>query len=388
MSRKEFSIGFVVNPVAGMGGSVGLKGTDGPEILSDAIQRGATPQAWRRGCEFLENLRPIVNRARFFTARGEMGEECFNQVSLPFDADKWTSGDVSSSQGTTDKDTEAFIMAAKDQVDIIAFVGGDGTARNVLEGMNCGSDRKVPVIGIPAGVKIHSAVFAVTPVHAALILLKFLAQEIGTGEGEVMDINEDAFRENRVEARLFGYLEVPQEPAFMQGSKEGSPVEASDEENKDRIADYLVEGMDAETCYIIGPGSTTKPILDKLGLQKTLLGVDAVLDGQLIGTDLYDTQLLDLVTRMHEDGKNVRLIVTVIGAQGFLFGRGNLQFTPEVIHCIGLENIIIIMTLHKFSTLPGGKMRNDTRDPALDAEMRGLYRVLVDDGEYKLVNLE
>ena len=388
MSRKEFTIGFVVNPVAGMGGSVGLKGTDGLEILSEAIQRGASPQAWHRGCEFLENLRPITSRAKFLTPSGDMGEDCFNNIFLAFDVEAWTPEDRSPGQATTGKDTEAFITAAKDQVDIIAFVGGDGTAKNVLDGMNGGSERKIPVIGIPAGVKIHSAVFAVTPAHAAMILLKFLAQEIGTGEGEVMDINEDAFRENRVEARLFGYIEVPIEPAFMQGSKEGSPAEASDEENKEGIANYLVVSMDPATCYIVGPGSTTKPILDELGLQKTLLGVDAVLDGELIGADLYDTQLLELVNRMHEEGKNVKLILTVIGAQGFLFGRGNLQFTPEVIRCIGLENIIIIMTLHKYSTLPDGKMRNDTRDPALDAEMHGLYRVLVDDGDYKLVNLE
>lgn len=378
----------MVNPVAGMGGSVGLKGTDGPEILSKAIQRGATKQAWHRGCVFLENLGPIKSRAMFFTASGDMGEECFRNVSLPFDVEVWRPGDRSLDQTTTGQDTEAFITIAKDQVDIIAFVGGDGTARNVFEGMNRGSERKVPVIGIPAGVKIHSAVFAVNPTNAALILLKFLAQEIGTGEGEIMDINEDAFRDNRVDARLFGYLEVPIEPTFMQGSKQGSPIEASDEDNKERIAEYLVTGMDPETCYIVGPGSTTKPIIDKLGLQKTLLGVDAVLDGKLIGADLYDVQLLELLARMQAQGKNVKLIVTVIGAQGFLFGRGNLQFTPEVIRCIGLENIIIIMTLHKFSTLPKGKMRNDTRDPDLDAEMRGLYRVLVDEGEYKLVNLD
>jgi predicted polyphosphate/ATP-dependent NAD kinase len=388
MSRKEFTIGFVVNPVAGMGGSVGLKGTDGPEILFEAIQRGAIPQAWHRGYEFLENLRPIASRATIFTAPGVMGEKCLDTVSIPFNVEIWNPEDREIAQSTTSHDTEAFVTAAKDHADIIAFVGGDGTARNVLDGMNAGSERKIPVLGIPAGVKIHSAVFAVTPAHAALIMFKYLAQEIGTGEGEVMDINEDAFRENRVEARLFGYLEVPQEPAFMQGAKEGSPIEVSDEENKESIANYLVSGMDPATCYIIGPGSTTKPIFDKLGLQKTLLGVDAVLDGELVGVDMYDVQLLELIRRVHGEGRTVKLILTVIGAQGFLFGRGNLQFTPDVIRAIGLENIIIIMTLHKFSTLPGGKMRNDTRDPALDAEMHGLYRVLVDDGQYKLVNLE
>nr|MDO8113734.1 ATP-NAD kinase family protein [Candidatus Sigynarchaeota archaeon] len=388
MSRKEFTIGFVINPVAGLGGTVGLKGTDGDEIITRAIQLGAIPKAWRRGCDFLEKLRPLKEKATFITAAAYMGENCFQKVAIPYDAKVLEFRKLKFSEETTGKDTADFITAVKDKVDIIAFVGGDGTARDVLEGMGAGSKRVVPVIGIPAGVKIHSAVFGITPAHAALVMLKFLAGEIGVGEGEVMDIDEEAFRNNRVEARLYGYLQIPQEPAFMQGSKEGSPVETSDEENKDRIADHVVSTMDRGTCYIIGPGSTTKPILDKLGLQKTLLGVDAVLDGKLVGSDLNEMGLSDLITSMKRQGKKIQLILTVIGAQGFLFGRGNLQFTPGVIKGIGGENITIIMTRHKHSTLPGGIMRNDTRDPALDTEMRGLYRVLVDEGEYKIVRLE
>jgi predicted polyphosphate/ATP-dependent NAD kinase len=228
----------------------------------------------------------------------------------------------------------------------------------------------------------------VTPRDAALAVLKFLAGEIGLGDGEVMDIDEDAFRHDKVEAKLYGYLPVPQEPAYLQGSKQGSPAGLSDEENKERIADHVVAAMEPGTCYIIGPGSTTKPILEKLGLRKTLLGVDAVLDSKLVGTDVNEAGILEIIEKMHREGHPLKLILTVIGAQGFLFGRGNLPFTPEVIRKIGVANISIILTRHKHAMLPDGKMRNDTRDPVLDAEMRGLYRVMVDDGEYKIVMLE
>lgn len=387
MNRKEFTIGLVVNPVAGMGGSVGLKGTDGKEILDHALQLGAIPRAPQRACEFIDKLLPIRARAKFITPGGSMGGSLLEKVDPPLDVDVLGGYAAPPGSVTTGEDTARFVAAVKDKVSIIAFAGGDGTARDVLDGMARGSGEQCPVIGIPAGVKIHSAVFGVTPADAALVVLKFLAGEIGLGDGEVMDINEDAFRRGRVEARLYGYLRIPQEPAFVQGSKQGSPSVVSDEENKDRIAEHVVATMEPGTCYVVGPGSTTKPILDKLGLQKTLLGVDAVLDGKLAGADLNEAGLLELISRMHREGVQVKLVITVIGAQGFLFGRGNLQFSPDVIRAIGLENIKIVLTRNKLASLPGGQLRNDTRDPALDAEMRGLYRVMVDDGEYKLVKL-
>ncbi|MBN2152652.1 MAG: ATP-NAD kinase family protein [Candidatus Lokiarchaeota archaeon] len=388
MIRKEFTIGLVVNPVAGMGGSVGLKGTDGQEVLGRAIQLGAIARAPQRARDFVDKLLPIRARARFVTPGGIMGGSVLDELDPVPDIHALDGYAGRPGSRTTGEDTSRFVAAVKGKVDVLAFAGGDGTARDVLDGMARGDGEPCPVIGIPAGVKIHSGVFGLTPAHAALVVLKFLSGEIGLGDGEVMDIDEAAFREGRVEAKLYGYLRIPVEPAYVQGSKQGAPAGLSDDENKDRIAEHVVSSMEPGTCYVVGPGSTTKPIFDKLGLQKTLLGVDAVMDGELAGTDLNESGILALVDRLKADGKQAKIVVTVIGKQGFLFGRGNLQFSPAVIRAIGLENIIIVLTRSKLASLPDMKLRNDTRDATLDAEMRGLYRVLVDESEYKIVKLE
>ncbi|MHA1683667.1 MAG: ATP-NAD kinase family protein [Promethearchaeota archaeon] len=384
----EFKIGFVVNPIAGMGGSVGLKGTDGEAILEKALQLGAKPVSGERAKEFIHNLKPASSRIGIVTPEGDMGVRWFEDAG--WNIETWHAPPRSSARSTPG-DTVAFIRDIKESVDLIVFVGGDGTARNVLDGMKSGVESIVPVIGVPAGVKIHSSIFGINPRDAAMLTLKFFSGELGTTEGEVMDIDEDAFRHNRVQSRLYGYLNVPYEPAFLQGMKVGSPATISDEENKQRIATYLLKHIEsADILYIIGPGSTTKPIFDALGLEKTLLGVDAIRGGKLAGRDLNAMQIMDLIKSQEResDSNGVKLVVTVIGSQGFVFGRGNLQFTPEVIRAIGLENIIIIMTRHKLASLPNGKLRNDTRDPQLDEEMRGYYRVLVDAGEYKIIAIE
>lgn len=390
MNEKEFVVALVVNPVAGMGGSVGLKGTDGAMILEKAISLGAKPHAMARGVAFLEALKPIQHRIKLLLPPGPMGEDCFKHSEriAGYTYQVVPVGESVKFLETRDRDTIEFVNKVKKIAQLIVFVGGDGTARNVLEGIELESKVDTPVIGVPAGVKIHSSVFGINPKNTAMLVLKYFAGEIGITEGEVMDIDEDAFRKDRLLAKLYGYLSIPYAPAFLQGSKQGSPVAASDQENKVRIAEFIVNGMEKNFCYIVGPGSTTKPIFELLELEKTILGVDAVLNGKLFGSDLNEDDLLSLIKKMRAKSFSVKLILTVIGAQGFLFGRGNLQFSPEFIRLLGIPNINIIMTRHKFSTLPDGKMRNDTRDPSLDEEMKGYYRVLVDEGEYKIIYLE
>ena len=262
-------------------------------------------------------------------------------------------------------------------LDLLIFCGGDGTARDVLDAV----DQEVPVLGVPTGVKMHSAVFAVNPRAAARVAMGFLSGELPVREAEVMDVDEEAFRAGRLSARLYGYMLVPYEPELVQGTKVASPATADEEENKLAIARQVVEEMEPGVIYVVGPGTTTKPILELLGLEKTLLGVDVICDGRLLAKDANEAQILRLVR-----GRKAKIIVTPIGGQGFIFGRGNQQISPEVIRAVGLDNIIVVATKSKLRGLRA--LRVDTGDPELDEALRGYMRVVADYGEEVVMRVE
>ncbi len=359
-------LGFVVNPVAGMGGRVGLKGSDGAETLRRARELGATEMSPTRATEALRHLTAIKGRFELFTYPGEMGEDEAREAGFePKVLGKIKAGD------TTSADTRAAAgeMAALG-VDLLLFAGGDGTARDICETI----DGKIPVLGIPTGVKIHSGVYAVSPAAAGELAAKYLSEEVTSfQQAEVMDIDEDAFRDNRLSARLYGYLRVPREEAYMQGSKEASPVDEG--ENIKAIAADLADEMDPDTLYVLCPGSTISSVAEHLGLEKTLLGVDVVKGGKIVAKDVNEERLLKLVT-----GKRAKIVVTVIGGQGFVFGRGNQQISARVIRAVGRENIVIAATPAKLATLHGKPLLVDTGDTTLDAELTGYTRVVTDYG--------
>jgi predicted polyphosphate/ATP-dependent NAD kinase len=359
-------LGFVVNPVAGMGGRVGLKGSDGVETLRRAKELGATESSPARAAEALRHLASLKGKLEILTYPGEMGEEEARSVGFePKVLGKIKAGE------TTSADTKAAVSEmARLNVDLILFAGGDGTARDIFEAI----DGNVPALGIPTGVKIHSGVFAVSPAAAGELAARYLRGEINSvQQSEVMDIDEEAFRENRLSARLYGYLRVPREESYMQGSKEASPVQ--EEENLKAIAADLAEEMDPEILYVLGPGSTISSVAEHLGLKKTLLGVDVVQGGKIVAVDVNEDQLLKIVA-----GKRAKIIVTVIGGQGFVFGRGNQQISPRIIRAVGRENIVIAATPAKLATLHGKPLLVDTGDPTLDTELTGYTRVVTDYG--------
>ena len=133
----------------------------------------------------------------------------------------------------------------------------------------------------------------------------------------------------------------------------------------------------------MGPGTTVRAIAEVLNQKKTLVGVDLFFNKKCIAMDLNERQILENIKN-----KQVKLIVTPIGAQGFVFGRGNLQLSPKVLLEIGLENIIIIATKFKISSLPKGKLRIDSRDPSFDKKFSGLHRVLADFGEINIIEVK
>jgi predicted polyphosphate/ATP-dependent NAD kinase len=356
-------LGLIVNPVAGMGGRVGLKGTDGREILDRAKELGAVSTAPSRAVEALVKLTPLKDSIEITTYPHEMGEDEAREAGF----EPTVIGEITTGN-TTSKDT---VAAASELmglgVDLILFAGGDGTARDI----HAAVDGKVPVLGIPAGVKIQSGVFAINPARAGDIAARYMRGDLTTvRELEVMDIDEEAYRANRLSARLYGYLRVPYEEALVQGSKEATG--GSEEINLEAIASEVVEGMEEDTLYVIGPGTTTRPIAEELGLEKTLLGVDVVENGKLMASDVNEEALLELI-----EGRRVKIIVTVIGGQGFILGRGNQQISPEVIRRVGAENLIIVASPRKLTALKGKPLLVDTGDSELDEMLSGYRKVVI-----------
>jgi predicted polyphosphate/ATP-dependent NAD kinase len=356
------TLGFIVNPIAGMGGAVGLKGTDGKDILEKAINLGAEPVAPARAEFFLSELKAIKKDVQLIVGVGLMGEnEARNHgYSCKVFGEK--------RKQTSNEDTvEIAKEIVKEGVDLLVFCGGDGTARDVLNAV----DKQLPVLGVPTGVKMHSAVFAVDPKAAARIASRYLRKQLPLWEAEVMDIDEEAFRRGRVSARLHGYLLTPYEPSLIQGAKMASPMTESEVRNQAAIAIYVIETMKPDVVYIISAGTTTRIIGDLLDEKKTLLGMDLFCNKKLVAKDVNEKQILEAIK-----GKTARIIVTPIGGQGFIFGRGNQQISPEVIRQVGMDNIVVIATKNKMKNLKSLKV--DTGDTELDVTFRGTIKVVTD----------
>jgi predicted polyphosphate/ATP-dependent NAD kinase len=244
-------------------------------------------------------------------------------------------------------------------VDLLVFCGGDGTTRDILKAVGM----KVPVLGVPTGVKMHSASFAVSPQAAAKVAIRYLWGGLSLREAEVMDVDEQAFREGRLSAELYGYMLSPYEPHLIQGNKLASPMTESEVRNQAAIAIYIIEEMKPDIIYIVGPGTTTRTIGDLLDAKKTLLGVDLFQNKRIIASDTNEKQIIQAV-----DGKAARIIVTPIGGQGFIFGRGNQQISSKVIRQVGLDNIVVAATKSKLDRLKS--LRVDTGDTELDNELK------------------
>ncbi|SFI03643.1 Predicted polyphosphate-or ATP-dependent NAD kinase [Tindallia magadiensis] len=354
-------LGFIVNPVAGMGGRVGLKGTDG--LVDKARALGALPQSGHRARRAIKELEPLKNHLHIITAAGDMGETLVKEMGFHYTL--IDSGEKINTE-TSAKDTcytaEGMIQKS---VDLILFAGGDGTARDLFQAVG----ENLPVIGIPAGVKIHSPVYATSPEEAGKLACRYLtgaAKRLKSAE--VLDIDEEAYRKGQVHTRLYGYLRIPDTLNLMQGKKSGSLL--SEESSQKSIALGIADHLEKDLLYLIGPGSTTRHLLEALSLPATLLGVDLICNGQLIGADLAEKEILQ-----HIANQKSRIIITPIGGQGYLFGRGNQQFSPQVIQQAGIDNIIIMATVHKIQSLRGRPLLVDTGDPELDKQLSGYVRV-------------
>lgn len=359
-------LGVIINPIAGIGGRVGLKGSDGIETLRKAREMGSEPLAPTRAIQALQVIHAIKDEIETITYPGEMGQnELCDAGFQPTVIGLIKKGE------TTSNDT---IKAAQDMlqagVDLLLFAGGDGTARNIYSAVG----NQLPVLGIPAGVKIHSSVYAINPRSAGKAAVLFLQDRISRlQEAEVMDIDEAAFRQGRVNAKLYGYLQVPQAEDYVQNVKSGGYCASAD---LNGLAAEIVDKMEPDTLYLIGPGTTTRSIMELLNIPNTLLGIDAVMNRQLVASDANEHQLWDLI-----QDKKVKIVVTPIGGQGHLFGRGNQQLSPRIIRKAGKENILIVATKEKLLSLPSCQLLTDTGDPDLDEHLTGFMKTVTGYGE-------
>ena len=360
-------MGLIVNPIAGMGGSVGLKGTDGAAILQAALHRGARPLAGSKAAKALRRAVMACPALRVLTVRGGMGEDAARSAGLAPALLPFPGGAASSSA-----DTRAAAAAMLDHgIELLLFVGGDGTARDILAAVG---DR-VPLLGVPAGVKMHSAVFGTSPGNAGLLAALHLRGDPGVSlrDAEIMDLDEAAMRQDRVSARLFGYAKSPHVRRLAQNAKAGAGP--GEDATLDAVARQIAAGMQPDRLYILGPGTTTRRVSHALGLPSTLLGVDAVLNGALVGQDLDEQTLLRLMAR-----RASHLIVGVLGGQGSVFGRGNQQISAEVIRQVGRDRITIIASTEKLIALGNAPLRLDTGDDEVDALLTGHIRVEIGPG--------
>lgn len=354
-------IGLIVNPIAGLGGRVGLKGSDGLETQRRALELGATPEAPRRATLSLIPLSDLRDELEILTCPDEMGAASAREAGFtPRIIGELQPG------ATTAEDTQ---RAAREMsalgVDLLLFAGGDGTARDIYSTLPA----QYPCLGIPAGVKIHSAVYATSPTHAGELARLYLEGKARLREAEVLDLDEDEYRLGQVSTQLYGTLYVPYRPLLLQNQKAPSP--ASEARQAEAIAVEVIEGMQAGMAYILGPGTTTRAIAQALRLEKTLVGVDVIREGKLIAQDVTQARLLSLLATMP-----AQIIVTPIGGQGFLFGRGNQQIGPEVIRRVGRENILVVCTSDKLRALRTQPFLVDTGDREVDVLLEGYFSVV------------
>ena len=353
-------IGFVINPIAGLGGRVGLKGTDG--IAAEAIRLGAEPIANTRALEALRVLKslldstPKASAVNWFTVSGPMGRNALQAAGFQTIEVVYAASAEPSAQ-----DTRAAVQKLLcTGVDLVLFCGGDGTARDICSI----TGEAVPILGIPSGVKMYSGVFGVTPARTAEILTRYLMGEIGLADAEIVDLDEEKYRRDEWAVRLYMTARTPFEPSFVQAAK-AIIVGADEDAVKADIAEHLCEEIESQpdAMFLLGPGSTLQAVGHALNIEKTLLGVDAIVQRQIIGKDLNEQHILDLLACYHQ----CKLVLSPIGAQGFLLGRGNQQLSPTVIRRIGAENIIVVATPAKLARTP--VLRFDSGDSTLDSDM-------------------
>ena len=369
-------LGLIINPIAGVGGKVGLKGSDGSVTVEDALKKGGVFESNFRTLQALNELKSIKNDIELITFPSEMGQDAAEKSGF----NPKVIGEIISGRTTKKNTQEAAEIMTQMEVDLILFSGGDGTARDIQDivGETC------PVVGIPSGVKMHSSVFGINPRLSGYLTSLFLSEKFqNVKSAEVIDLDEEEFRSDIISTRLYGYLQVPDNGNYIQGSKSPNLISESDDLNS--ISTDVIEKMEDNCIYIVGSGSTLRNLMENLKLNSTLLGVDLVLNKKLLALDVSEVEIIEHIKK-YENYK-IKILVSPIAEQGYIFGRGNQQISPKVIQIVGKKNIIILSTKTKVMSVLNNCFLVDTGEEKLDQDLRGYYRVTVGYREYLMCKI-
>jgi len=356
-------IGILVNPDAGLGGRLGYKGTDGR--AAEARAAGAVDRSGPRMTDALSRFSELLSHLReaphLMSCSGRMGSDWI-PAGISFEEV------VRAPAESTAEDTRSAVAELLDaNIDLLFYAGGDGTTRDIVAALEQAERTDLPLVGVPTGVKMHSGCFAATPRAAAEVLAAWLAGDLMLASTEVMDLDEEAYREGEWKVRMYAEVQTPSSPRWMQGAKMRVAA-AEEEEVLEGLAAHVGELTQENPGMLIiwGSGGTLRTMSENLGMQTTLLGIDASRDGVLVGRDLAEEGLLELLDGNGSAG--VLLLLSPMGGQGFLIGRGNLQLSPEVLRAVGVDNILGVATPGKLAIL--SELRIDSGDSDLDADIR------------------
>ena len=355
-------IGILANPDAGLGGRLGLKGSDGQAEL--ARSKGAEDRSGPRLESMIRHFSKIhrdeSRQIEWITSTGRMGTDW-----IPDELDIGTISEAHQSPGKTSaSDTaDAVEILLESGIDLLVYSGGDGTTRDIVSALSSSETPEMPVIGVPSGVKMHSGCFASSPKAAAEVLSAWIHGDLLVSSTEVLDLDEELYRKGKWVVRLYAEAFSPNSPRWMQGSKELIQTE-SEEEIIIGLSDHIEESIAEEGHLVIwGSGGTLREIGANIGFELTTLGIDATSGSEQVGTDLDESGLIELLDS--HDGP-VTLLLSPMGGQGFLIGRGNLQLSPTVLSLIGIDNILGVVTPAKLLTVRA--LRIETGDDSLDQE--------------------
>lgn len=377
-------IGFVVNPLAGIGGPAGLKGSDA--VADEAVERGYEPTAHEKARRFLQRLKQQARpgSVRIFAAPGVLGEMSAKDTG-------WKTGSLGAESfdedpfATDAEDTKrAAIAAVELEMDMVVFVGGDGTARDVAQAVG----ERIAVLGVPAGVKMFSECFCETPEASADLLAELAASHaegdvVQTKGGDLLDLDEAGYREGRVEPMPCGIVRVPSSPRIV-AAKCSVPTGNETE----RAAAGMLEEMEVhrDRLYVLGSGSTLMALKRHLGIEGSLIGVEVVTGSgngawRLVVKDADAHRLEEVVEQATKNDQEVVLVLAPIGGQGFVIGRGTGPVTPNVVKAALPDGIRVVASRDKIATLRDKMLHVDTGDPALDRQFPAFLRVITAPGQ-------